>query len=62
MTGLELQEQFRGRSPRTRVIIIIGRADPSTTNRALNAGAVTFFVKSFHDQQFLSAVRSALTD
>jgi FixJ family two-component response regulator len=62
MTGLELQEQLREHSPQTRVIVMTGRLKPGATNRALNAGAVAFFVKPFDGQQFLSAVRSALPD
>ena len=62
MTGLELQEQLRVDSRQTRVIIMAALRDPGTKNRALNAGAVAFFVKPFDAQQFLSAVRSALPD
>jgi two-component system response regulator FixJ len=62
MTGLELQEQLRVDSPHTRVIVMTGRVDPGATNTALNAGAVGFFAKPFDNQQFLSAVRSALPD
>jgi two-component system, LuxR family, response regulator FixJ len=62
MTGLELQEQLREHSPHARGIIMTGQVDPGAANRALNAGAVAFFAKPFDDQQFLSAVRSALPD
>jgi FixJ family two-component response regulator len=62
MTGLELQEQLRTRLPQGRLIIVTRRVDPGATNSALNAGAVTFFVKSLHNQQFLSAMQRALPD
>ena len=62
MTGLELQEQLRVDSPHTRGVIMTGQVDLDATNRALRAGVVAFFAKPLDDQQFLSAVRSALPD
>jgi len=60
MTGPELQEQLRERSPQTRVLVMTGQVDPGATNKALNAGAIAFFTKPFDDNQFLGAVRGAL--
>lgn len=61
MTGLEVQEQLRLLSPKTRVIIITGRNDPAAQSAAIRAGAVGFFIKPFDDEEFLTAVRMAFT-
>lgn len=60
MTGLEVQAKLTKLSPRTRVIIITGREDPTARATAMQAGAVAFFNKPFDDAQFLAAVRHAL--
>lgn len=61
MNGLEVQEQLRALSPSTRVIIITGRVDHAATHAALDAGAIAFFIKPFDGEEFLAAVRSALS-
>jgi len=61
MTGLEVQSQLAKVSPRTRVIILTGRKDPGVEQTALDFGAVAFFLKPFDDEDFLAAVRSALS-
>ena len=60
MSGLEVQAQLRGLSPRTQVIIITGREDTHTRSTATHMGASAFFTKPFDDSQFLFAVHSAL--
>ena len=60
MTGLELQARLSALSPGTRVIIITGRDDPAAKLAALESGVTGFFTKPFDDDQFISAVRSAL--
>lgn len=60
MSGLEVQAQVAALSPSTRVIIMTGRDDPAAKRTALDLGVSAFFTKPFDDDQFLSAVRSAL--
>jgi len=60
MNGLEVQEQLRAISPRTRVIVVTGRDDPSARARATQLGVIAFLIKPFDGDQFLTAVRSAL--
>ena len=61
MTGLELLVHLRARAPQTRVIFITGYDDTAAELAAKRAGAVAFFRKPFDDEQFLRAVRSALS-
>jgi two-component system response regulator FixJ len=61
MTGLEVQAQLAKVSPRTRVIILTGRKDPGVEQTALDFGAVAFLLKPFDDEDFLVAVRGALS-
>jgi two-component system response regulator HydG len=60
MSGLEVQSRLRELSPSTRVIILTGKHDPLVRSTALNGGASAFFTKPFDDEEFLTAVRSAL--
>jgi two-component system response regulator FixJ len=61
MTGLEVQAKLSKLSPRTRVIVMTGRKDPADEQTAMQLGATAFFIKPFDDEEFLSAVRSALS-
>jgi two-component system response regulator FixJ len=61
MTGLEVQAKLANISPRTRVIIMTGRKDPALEQTALQHGAAAFFTKPFDDEEFLIAVRRALS-
>ena len=61
MNGLEVQSRLREISPSTRVIIFTGKEDPLVRSAALNAGASAFFMKPFRDDEFLTAVRLALS-
>jgi two-component system response regulator FixJ len=61
MTGLEVQAKLSKLSPRTRVIVMTGRKDPADEQTAMQLGATAFFIKPFDDEEFLCAVRSALS-
>jgi two-component system response regulator HydG len=61
MNGLEVQSRVRELSPSTRVIIFTGKDDPLVRSTALKAGASAFFTKPFNDEEFLTAVRLALS-
>ncbi len=61
MNGLEVQSRLREVSPSTRVIIFTGKDDPLVRATALKAGASAFFIKPFDDEEFLTAVRVALS-
>ena len=60
MTGLEVQAKLSKLSPQTRVIIMTGRKDPAAQQAAMQFGATAFFTKPFDDEEFLTAVRTAL--
>ena len=60
MNGLDVQEQLRDISPRTRVIVVTGRDDPNARARATQLGVIAFLIKPFDGDQFLNAVRGAL--
>jgi len=62
MTGLEVQAKLVKLSPRTRVIIMTGRKDPAAEQTAMEFGATAFFTKPFDDEEFLVAVRGALSN
>jgi two-component system, LuxR family, response regulator FixJ len=61
MTGLEVQAKLAKLSPHTRVIIMTGRKDPGAEQTAVELGATAFFTKPFDDEEFLVAVRRALS-
>jgi two-component system response regulator HydG len=61
MNGLEVQSQLREISPTTRVIVFTGKDDDLVRSAALSAGACAFFVKPIDDEEFLTAVRLALS-
>ena len=61
MNGLEVQSRLHELSPSTRVIIFTGKDDPLIRSTALAAGATAFFLKPFDDEEFLTAVRFALS-
>ena len=61
MTGMELMAHLCAQSPRTRVIFITGREDRAAERTVKQAGACSFFLKPFDDEQFLGSVRLALT-
>lgn len=61
MNGLEVQSVLRKDSPRTRIIFISGRDDPSVRQTALEAGAFGFLSKPFHDEALVQLVRKAIS-
>ena len=61
MNGLEVQSRVRELSPSTRVIMFTGKDDPLVRSTSLKAGASAFFTKPFDDEEFLIAVRFALS-
>jgi two-component system response regulator HydG len=61
MNGLEVQSRLREISPSTRVIMFTGKEDPLVRSTSLKAGASAFFSKPFDDEEFLTAVRFALS-
>ena len=61
MNGLEVQSRLRELSPSTRVIMFTGKDDPLVRSTSLKAGASAFFIKPFDDEEFLTAIRLALS-
>jgi FixJ family two-component response regulator len=61
MNGLEVQSRVRELSPSTRIIMFTGKDDPLVRSTSLKAGALAFFTKPFDDEEFLTAVRLALS-
>ena len=61
VTGLEILARMCAISPRPRVIIITARDDLAARATAMQIGPAAFFIKPFNDEQFLSAIREALS-
>jgi FixJ family two-component response regulator len=61
MNGLEVQSRLQQISPSTRVIIFTGKEDSLVQATALKAGALAFFIKPFDDEEFITAIRLALS-
>ena len=61
MNGLEVQACLRRDSPKTRIIFITGREDPSVRQTALEAGAFGFLAKPFEDEVLLQLIHKAVT-
>src|SRR5881392_677085 len=59
MNGLEVQARLRRDSPKTRIIFITGREDPSVRQTALDAGAFAFLTKPFDDENLVRLVQEA---
>jgi len=60
MSGLELLECMRRRGNRLPVIVISGRSDAATRNRAGAAGALAVVEKPYQPDEILNLVRLAL--
>ena len=60
VNGLEVQACLREVSPKTRIIFISGRDDPSVRQTAVDAGAFGFLAKPFEDEVLIQSVRQAL--
>jgi len=61
MSGLELQEQLVGRRAILPIIFITGHGDVPMAVEAMQAGAMDFIQKPFHDQELLDRINQALT-
>ena len=61
MNGLEVQSRLHEVSPSTHVIILTGKDDPLVRSTALNAGASAFLIKPVHHEEFLTAIRLAIS-
>jgi FixJ family two-component response regulator len=59
MNGLEVQARLRRDSPKTRIIFMSGRDDPSVRQTATDAGAFAFLTKPFEDETLVQLVRKA---
>ena len=59
MNGLEVQTCLRRDSPKTRIIFITGRDDPSLRQAALDAGAFGFLAKPFEDEVLVQLIHEA---
>jgi FixJ family two-component response regulator len=60
MNGIELLETMRRRGDMLPAIVITGRTDAMTTNRARAAGALAIVEKPYQPEELLCLVRRAL--
>jgi FixJ family two-component response regulator len=60
MNGLELQCRIIANNWRIPIIFITSHADNDARERALEAGAVAFLYKPFHEEELLNAIDAAL--
>jgi len=60
MSGLQLQESLRRRGLSMPIVFITGHGDVRMAVRAVQAGAVDFIEKPFHDQDLLDSIHKAL--
>jgi len=60
MSGTELQEHLAGQPLHPPIVMITGHGDVPMAVRAVQAGAVDFLEKPFHDQVLLEAIHRAL--
>jgi FixJ family two-component response regulator len=61
MNGLEAQARLRRDSPKTRIIFLTGRDDPSVRETALNSGAFAFLTKPFEGETLVQLVEQAMS-
>ncbi len=59
VNGLDVQAILRKDSPETRIIFISGRDDPAARQVALDAGALGFLSKPFHEEDLVALVKKA---
>jgi FixJ family two-component response regulator len=57
MNGVEVQRRLRHISPSTRVIVLTSNNDPAVRSKAIDAGAVAFFLKPVDNDVLLEAIR-----
>jgi FixJ family two-component response regulator len=60
MNGLELQRHLETSHFEIPIIFITSYEDDEVRARALNAGAVAYFLKPFNDEDLLNAIDAAL--
>jgi DNA-binding NarL/FixJ family response regulator len=60
MTGTELLDQVRKRSPRTARALLTGDRTPSVLRQGLEAGADAFFFKPWDERYLIDTVRRIL--
>ena len=60
MSGLDLQHQIVAANWQTPIIFVTSHADDLARARALEAGAVAFLYKPFHEEELLKAIDAAL--
>jgi DNA-binding response OmpR family regulator len=60
ISGIELANRMRKRSPQTKVIVMSGVDDSTIENQAIEAGAVAFFAKPLDLEQFMATTRAVL--
>ena len=60
MTGIELLEHLVAMGSTLPVVIITGRDDLQIRMRAIQAGAVAYFLKPLDELEFLQAIQEAL--
>lgn len=59
-SALEVQHRLAAAEREVPIIFITAHEDTQVRDRAMQAGAVAFLVKPFHDQTLLDAVEAAL--
>jgi FixJ family two-component response regulator len=60
MSGLELQRQLGAANWHIPIIFVTAHADDDARARALEAGAVDFLYKPFHEEELFNAIDTAL--
>jgi FixJ family two-component response regulator len=60
MNGLELQRHLAASHSEIPIIFITSYEDDELRARALNAGALDYFLKPFNDEDLLDAIEAAL--
>ena len=60
ISGLDLQRQIVAANWQIPIIFVTSHADDIARERALEAGAVAFLYKPFHEEELLNAIDAAL--
>jgi FixJ family two-component response regulator len=60
MSGLELQRKMASANSHTPIIFITAHEDADHRTQTLEAGAVAFLYKPFHEEELLDAIDAAL--
>ena len=60
MHGLEVQKRLREVSPRTQVIVLTAKDDPTLHSSAIKLGAARYLIKPVEDEELLSAIEAVL--